>query len=431
MVLKLDNLAYGLLLTLSLSGCGSSSQSTATDQQSTGVFIDSAVSGLEYITSSDVSGITDENGTFKYNSGDTITFSMGSIVLGSATASDVLTPYSLFTQNSEHAVNLAQLLITLDADQNPDNGIDLINSVMLDGIQSESVDFTSPAFDANMQSFTAIGQQLVSDAVATAHLDSSLAAISISSGIDVPANGTCSVEQVFDLTPYQTTTAMLVNEFSYDDSFDLVNTILVNMEVNYLEPSIYAGSGDCEGDLLDIIDVTIADVSTTRTVNGEMTSYADGVMIYLKAEAAGILQNSASPSVSIYIDTDGNANTGYSVKDIGADYLFETQTSSNATGDGVLGALQQWNQTTNAWDFAIYPETTDPVYAYGESGYSISSFISEIYIKNNNAYINALIYGASSVVVSVENADETGAVTTIFDRTSSFHIGYPPVPAAP
>jgi hypothetical protein len=85
-------LTAGLLLTLtSCGGSGGSDSTTATatatetETVSTGVFIDSAVEGLQYETSTQ-SGTTNSLGEYDYLAGETVTFSIGGIVLGSTIA---------------------------------------------------------------------------------------------------------------------------------------------------------------------------------------------------------------------------------------------------------------------------------------------------------------------------------------------------------
>ncbi len=48
--------------------------------------IDGVVVGMSYSTSSGITGATDFDGTFKYGLGDTVTFSIGSVVVGSISA---------------------------------------------------------------------------------------------------------------------------------------------------------------------------------------------------------------------------------------------------------------------------------------------------------------------------------------------------------
>ncbi|MDM8518089.1 serine hydrolase domain-containing protein [Desulfobacterales bacterium HSG16] len=91
-----------------------------------GVFLDSAVQGLEY-ESGDQFGITDEHGTFSYEVGKKVTFRIGNIVLGTAPANPEMTPLDLVTGADTYknttVTNMARFLQSLDEDKNPDNGI--------------------------------------------------------------------------------------------------------------------------------------------------------------------------------------------------------------------------------------------------------------------------------------------------------------------
>ncbi len=127
-------------------GGGSESGNSAPANELTGTFVDSPVSGLHYATATR-SGLTNEDGEFKYLSGETVTFSIGSTVLGSTPGDDLVTPFHLLGINVPEAqtqilnalssqqvnsldrvINIASLLQALDSDGNPDNGIDLGNA---------------------------------------------------------------------------------------------------------------------------------------------------------------------------------------------------------------------------------------------------------------------------------------------------------------
>ena len=92
------------------------------------------------------SGLTDAQGTFKYLAGESVAFSVGGIALGHAPGASQITPFTLAgltppttepalrreldraTRTTSHfvrATNIARLLLALDADNNPANGIDL------------------------------------------------------------------------------------------------------------------------------------------------------------------------------------------------------------------------------------------------------------------------------------------------------------------
>jgi len=95
--------------------------------------VDGVVVGLSYSTSSGVSGITDARGHFQFELGDTVTFSIGSVVVGSISAASALADGKLFLQEiagvglenitDDYVEKLAIFLQTLDNDGDAYNGI--------------------------------------------------------------------------------------------------------------------------------------------------------------------------------------------------------------------------------------------------------------------------------------------------------------------
>lgn len=168
--------------TLAFSGCGGGSDSATTSTATiTGQFIDSAVQGLEYSCSSGKSGVTDLFGHFTCNVGDNVTFSINGFEIGSALAQEVVTPKTLFSGDATAYTNIAQLLQTLDSDNNPNNGITLdSNSTEVQALSSTvDVNFTQVDFDSVMTSY--IGTSLVDETTANTHLDLTIQNISNSS----------------------------------------------------------------------------------------------------------------------------------------------------------------------------------------------------------------------------------------------------------
>ena len=90
-----------------------------------GTFIDAPVAGLAYTTTSGVTGVTDANGTYRYNAGDSITFSLGTLTLGSAPAKAIVSPIEIAGSNASRLTNLLVLLQSLDSDGNAANGINI------------------------------------------------------------------------------------------------------------------------------------------------------------------------------------------------------------------------------------------------------------------------------------------------------------------
>jgi 5'-nucleotidase len=107
---------------LGLAGCGGGTGQS----QSQGVFLDAAVTGVSYSGDKGTSGITATGGTFNYYPGENITFSIGSMVLGTAPGAPVLTPVALDNLGGAigaQANRVLRTLQTLDSDDDPSNGI--------------------------------------------------------------------------------------------------------------------------------------------------------------------------------------------------------------------------------------------------------------------------------------------------------------------
>jgi len=120
--------------TTSNSSVISSGNDTPVTTTATGIFVDSPVNGLEYTGSpSGRSGITGESGVdgqFIVALGDTVTFKIGNLTLGSAgpvSNGNIFTPATLAGNSSNPlsplAIRIAQLLHSLDADRNSSSGI--------------------------------------------------------------------------------------------------------------------------------------------------------------------------------------------------------------------------------------------------------------------------------------------------------------------
>jgi len=178
---------------LLLSACsgGGSDNSPANSATQSGVFIDSPVEGISYVSAT-LSGTTDADGTFNYETNESVTFSIGDITLGSASGVAVITPVDFVsgaTSETDPVVtNIARFLQTLDDDGNPDNGI-MISSAVTNLAAGKSIDFTLSASDfenngnvqtviAELTAPTSAGaRSLVTATQAQAHMNGSLIAL--------------------------------------------------------------------------------------------------------------------------------------------------------------------------------------------------------------------------------------------------------------
>ena len=166
---------------------GASSSSTNNDGSAsnsgpvlTGTLIDSAVSGVSYQSTSNLSGLTSSNGRFEYRSGDQVTFQIGDIILGTVNGGAVITPVELAGVSNtadRRVINIARLLQSLDEDQDPSNGVS-INATTRAAMLGSNLSFDVPisSFSTNENTVLAVtGKGLVASEDAINHLHGSLA----------------------------------------------------------------------------------------------------------------------------------------------------------------------------------------------------------------------------------------------------------------
>ena len=136
----LSRFGPAVVAALALSACGGSGGSSS--NLLTGVFIDSPVAGVEFVTETQ-SGVTNAAGEFTYRSGETVTFSLGGWEMGSASADAEVSVFDIAGVEEvpmragaisnlvwgandtpmRRAATIGSILQTLDEDANPDNGI--------------------------------------------------------------------------------------------------------------------------------------------------------------------------------------------------------------------------------------------------------------------------------------------------------------------
>jgi len=233
-----------IVASISLVGCGSDSTSTVADVESdvatvTGQFVDTYVSGLNYTCSSGTTGVTNNLGEYTCNVGDTVEFSLGGYVLGSAAASSgIVTPEALYPDNPEAALNVAQVIQSLDADPTDDIITIPENFTALDDVDTtpEDVDFDDLIETVLIEA--EIVDSLVSEEDAQVHLDETELQLLLAGKTFYNVGDSFLDELVFnaDLTS-STWTAIASNdtELSATDVLDLVaEKLYVGNEGMYL-----------------------------------------------------------------------------------------------------------------------------------------------------------------------------------------------------
>ncbi|MCX7207739.1 MAG: hypothetical protein NT086_17520 [Proteobacteria bacterium] len=141
--MKLQYLA-SLLCSLSLfTACTSDSQ----PEIKTGTLL--KTTGVDYDTRSQ-HGRTTANGEYQYVDGEMVTFRIGSLVLGQVAAGAMITPLTL-AKNEADAHKIMQLLLTLDEDDDANNGIQIAASDAARFVKEQTIQSASikELLDAN------------------------------------------------------------------------------------------------------------------------------------------------------------------------------------------------------------------------------------------------------------------------------------------
>lgn len=162
-----------------------------------GVFMDGPVGGINYATPT-LKGVTPADGVFEYQAGETVTFSIGSLMLGSVKGKPVVTPLDIVPDakgtSDQRVVNICVVLQTLDQDGNAANGI-LINQQAASFVSTygKAINFNKSvhafSFDPgfrnvmaelnNIDAFGTTPRAVKPPALARKHLEASLANLKI------------------------------------------------------------------------------------------------------------------------------------------------------------------------------------------------------------------------------------------------------------
>lgn len=187
----------------------------------TGYVIDSAVANIDYQTPSH-QGVTGADGSFQYEPGESVTLSIGDLVLGTVPAQATITPFELTATplNQAHlypeaeggavktwadlsgdeqaaylaAINMARLLQTLDQDADADNGLAITDTARNGAAQGQAFDVDLATFETQVNTLILNGGQdaapagLVTADAAWSHLQGSLA---------------CTGERVYQVSGYE------------------------------------------------------------------------------------------------------------------------------------------------------------------------------------------------------------------------------------
>ena len=144
--------------------------------------IDGAVEGVEYTTTSGLHGFTDEDGEFTYKSGDEVTFNIGGVTLGVATAEDVASGKTFLQDiadvdrtnlNDEYLENMATFLQSLDENNDAYDGI-VITDEIREALADSDIDLRTASEEDVQELVEEVGKSYISEDAAMDHVEDML-----------------------------------------------------------------------------------------------------------------------------------------------------------------------------------------------------------------------------------------------------------------
>ncbi|MDB2703384.1 hypothetical protein N9Y70_01425, partial [Methylophilaceae bacterium] len=209
---------------------------------------DGIVVGVEYTTSSGLKGLTDHEGNFAHYIGDDVTFNIGGVVLGTATAEDLsagrvflqdIADVDRTTLNGTYLENMATFLQSLDDNNDAYDNI-VISQAIRDALVDESLDLRTASEEEVEQLINEVGGIWVEEADAMTHVKDMLIKYSDLTEAD------------FEDTPSPSSSDVLVDIIDIDL---LVDEYKASDSASILEEPPLAGVDASIIDLSDLLDV--------------------------------------------------------------------------------------------------------------------------------------------------------------------------------
>lgn len=316
----------GLLLAAmaALYGC-SGDGGTSGPATAVGKFVDAPVVGLQYESGSQ-KGVTGADGSFTYEVGKKVKFFIGDIVLGEASAKEVMTPIDLSTTANADSTTLdvvarVQLLMSLSStDPTTANGVITIPPAALTAAKGKTINFTTPTNLSEVVGQLVTGNNLVTADAAKAHFAASLEKLKTPTTPTTTAGFTSAIvsgKVLQDATTWDNVAAVNTRVFNADGSYKLT-TAYVSSPNNLLTTNTGTWSINSSGQLV---------VTTTTSTGGDPLGTRTFDLV--SATSTGLTMGSnGTTGVFTYVTTP--ATNGFTTAMIsGKTFTFS---STNGTG---------------------------------------------------------------------------------------------------
>ncbi|MBE9564696.1 MAG: hypothetical protein IMF17_05570, partial [Proteobacteria bacterium] len=370
------------------------------------VLIDGVVEGVEYNTSSGLHGFTDENGGYSFHEGDTITFNVGGVELGSVSAEEAMAGQTFLQDiadversdmNDEHLENMATFLQSIDSDSSDNIHI---TAEMREALSDVTIDLNTASEEQVKELVESVGGTYVDEEAAMEHVQDMLEEYTDMDTSDfdehtVDQNETQNTPKVISAT----LVANAVNNISFETSSGLSGNTNDTGNFNYHEGDSITFY-DADGDMISVINSdaigddglisfeeisALADISENNTEqveavteSAQTVSTNDHTEVEFSNQALNTDQetkeNTLEPDQSLVDETvserdysgtaEQDINEAYTQLDITA--AFDVDTSSGwidateGTLDGeTLTVDNAYTDSENPWTLSVDGEETD------------------------------------------------------------------------
>ena len=287
-----------VLVVLTFTSCGGIDNES---QSVSAKFIDATVVGLSYRCSSGSSLVTDSSGTFSCNLGDSVTFSLGEKIFKTLPIEqNIYTPYDIFPNEINSALNLARLLQSIDKDGNPNNSSIDINKT-LEATLPSNLNYSASSFESDVES--ALSIQLVDAKLAQERMNRAI--LSASPSYKVPLLPTA--DAGLDINSTVNTTLTLNGSSSSAKNYTWVvlskpNSSNVVFSSNYVEKPTFRADVKGRYELEFIVN------------KNDVNRVSDRVVINLKNITLANAGSDQNVSVNSEVHLDANASVGTSYR---------------------------------------------------------------------------------------------------------------------
>ena len=369
---------FKLLLTtaiaLTIAGCGGGGGGAAAPTTATGQFKDSNTSGLNYVSGAQ-SGVTATDGSFTYEIGKTVTFSVGGVTLGTSSGKSVVTPVDLVTSGSSSSTsvqNIARFLMMLDTDANPANGINISASVQAVAATWTPLDFSSATFDtaasAVIASVSSADSRVASLPTANAaqlHLESTLRC-SYAGGYKGTYTGTDSGNFGVMVDASSGTVLGVGYSNGNQQNFSISGTTPISYNQNASFVSGFAGTGTYTGQFTSVNSMSGTWLDTLNSGHGNFSGSRIGGGLNAVYRFTGVFSGNGFGLFTFDIDS-ANKGTGVGYNVVNGQLVTltgtlagTTLTASSSDGASITGTLNtvagtlsgNWSNAGNSGTFS-------------------------------------------------------------------------------